>query len=124
MKNHNLLLVDDDRQLLDSMAAWLREQGYTVFTADSCGQAREQVESHPPDLVLVDVRLNDGDGFEVLAWCRKHHPQLTVVLITGYGTVETGVEALRAGAFDLLTKPLIDEELAMALERALSQKKV
>ncbi|MBC7856119.1 MAG: sigma-54-dependent Fis family transcriptional regulator [Pirellulaceae bacterium] len=124
MKNHNLLLVDDDRHLLDSMAAWLREQGYTVFTAESCRQAREQIASHALDLVLVDVRLNDGDGFEVLAWCRQNHPHLTVVLITGYGTVETGIEALRAGAFDLLTKPLIDEELAMALERALSQKKV
>lgn len=124
MKNHNLLLVDDDRHLLESMAAWLREQGYNVFTADSCRQAREQINANSLDLVLADVRLNDGDGFEILAWCRKNHPQLTVMLITGYGTVETGIEALRAGAFDLLTKPLIDEELAMALERALSQKKV
>jgi DNA-binding NtrC family response regulator len=124
MKSHNLLLVDDDRHLLDSMAAWLRDQGHTVSTADSCRQAREQIDSRPFDLVLVDVRLNDGDGFEVLAWCRKNHPQLTVVLMTGYGTVETAIEALRAGAFDLLTKPLIDEELAMAIERAVSQKKV
>ncbi len=124
MKTHNLLLIDDDRHLLDSMATWLREQGYNVFTAEGCQQAREQIEAHSLDLVLADVRLNDGDGFEILAWCRKNHPHLTVVLITGYGTVETGIEALRAGAFDLLTKPLIDEELAMALERALSQKKV
>src|SRR5678816_4701854 len=104
-RSHNLLLVDDDRHLLDSMAAWLRDQGHTVSTADSCRQAREQIDSRPFDLVLVDVRLNDGDGFEVLAWCRKNHPQLTVVLMTGYGTVETAIEALRAGAFDLLTKP-------------------
>src|SRR4051812_7220442 len=124
MKNNSLLLVDDDRPLLESMGSWLREQGYTLFTASSCQQAMEQIAAHPLDLVLVDVRLNDGDGFDVLAWCRKNYPQLTVVLITGYGTVETGIEALRAGAFDLLTKPLIDEELSMAIDRALTQREV
>ena len=72
MKNHNLLLVDDDRHLLESMAAWLREQGYNVFTADGCRQAKEQIEAHSLDLVLADVRLNDGDGFEILAWWRKN----------------------------------------------------
>jgi DNA-binding NtrC family response regulator len=124
MKNSSLLLVDDDRQLLDAMSGWLREQGYTVFTAAGCEQAKAQIAAHPLDLVLVDVRLGDDDGFDVLAWCRQNHPQLTVVLITGYGTVETGIEALRAGAFDLLTKPLIDQELEMAIDRALSQRKV
>src|SRR5688500_10115807 len=120
----NLLLVDDDRHLLDSMAGWLREQHYDVATAATAKDAIAASDARTVDLALVDIRLEHGDGFEVLAHCRKHHPHTTVILITGYGTVETGIEALRAGAFDLLTKPLIDEELAMALERALSQKKV
>jgi DNA-binding NtrC family response regulator len=119
-----LLLVDDDRHLLDSMAAWLREQQYEVYTAAGVREAVAVVGSRHFDLVLADIRLADGEGFEVLAHCRKHHPGLTVVLITGYATVETGIEALRAGAFDLLTKPLIDQELLLAIERALSQKKV
>lgn len=119
-----LLLVDDDRHLLDSMAAWLREQQYDVLAASGVRDAIPLVDSHQLDLVLADMRLTDGDGFEILAHCRKHHPQLTVILITGYATVETGIEALRAGAFDLLTKPLIDQELLMAIERALSQRKV
>ena len=119
-----LLLVDDDRHLLDSMAAWLREQQYEVHTAAGVRDAAGLVDARKFDLVLADIRLADGDGFAVLAHCRKHHPGLTVVLITGYATVETGIEALRAGAFDLLTKPLIDQELLMAIERALSQKKV
>ncbi|MEX2027037.1 MAG: sigma-54 dependent transcriptional regulator, partial [Pirellulaceae bacterium] len=119
-----LLLVDDDRHLLDSMAAWLREQQYEVCTAAGVREAVAVVGSRHFDLVMADIRLADGEGFEVLAHCRKHHPGLTVVLITGYATVETGIEALRAGAFDLLTKPLIDQELLLAIERALSQKKV
>ncbi|HQU43867.1 MAG TPA: sigma-54 dependent transcriptional regulator, partial [Pirellulales bacterium] len=124
MKRHSLLLVDDDRHLLDSMADWLREQGYQVDTAGTAASAVQAIERKSFDLILVDVRLGDGDGFDVLAYARRERPQSTVILITGYGTVETAVEAIRAGAFDLLTKPLIDEELHISIERALNQRKV
>ncbi|MDP6444014.1 MAG: sigma-54 dependent transcriptional regulator, partial [Pirellulaceae bacterium] len=70
------------------------------------------------------IRLGEGDGFEILSHVREHHPGLDVILMTGYGTMETGIEALRAGAVDLLTKPLIDEELLMSIDRALSQRRV
>src|SRR5262245_28114086 len=124
MKSGNLLLVDDDRHVLDSMAGWLREQGYGVLAATSRDDALRLIKERPVDLVLADIRLGDGDGFQVLGWCREHYPHIAVILITGYGTVETAIDALRAGAFDLLTKPLIDEELAMAIDRALSQRQV
>jgi len=124
MKSGRLLLVDDDRHVLDSMAGWLRDQGYQILTAGSRDEALRQIKDKPLDLVLADIRLGDGDGFEILGWCREHYPQIAVILITGYGTVETAIDALRAGAFDLLTKPLIDEELEMAIDRALSQRKV
>jgi DNA-binding NtrC family response regulator len=124
MTQASLLLIDDDRHVLESMSQWLREQGYKVDTASTRGEALATVGKKPYDLVLADVRLPDGDGFEILAHCREHHPNTTVILITGYGTVETGIEALREGAFDLLTKPLIDQELEMAIDRALSQRKV
>ncbi len=96
MNNGSLLLVDDDRHVLDSMSDWLREQGYDVAEASSRADALRQVDHRSFDLVLSDVRLQDGDGFDVLAHCRKHHPETTVILLTGYGTVETGVEAIRA----------------------------
>jgi len=124
MKPGQLLLVDDDRHVRESMASWLREVGYRVDVASGCRDAVQQLGKRPYDLVLADVRLQDGDGFEVLAHCRRQHPATTVILITGYGTVETGIEALRAGAFDLLTKPLIDQELEMAIDRALAQQQV
>src|SRR5439155_2665515 len=122
MTPRTLLLVDDDRLVLDGMATWLREQGYDVHAASGRETAIGQLKERRFDLVLADIRLADGDGFEILAHCRQHYPHTTVVLITGYATVETGIEALRAGAFDLITKPLIDEELSMAIDRALTQR--
>src|SRR5689334_13693121 len=109
-KTGHLLLIDDDRHVLESMATWLREQGFQIDTAASVAQAKTLIEKQGYDLVLCDIRLGDGDGFEVLAYTRQQRPGTTVTLITGYGTVDTGIEALRAGAFDLLTKPLIDDE--------------
>ena len=120
----SLLLVDDDRHVLDSMSQWLRGKNYRVDTARDCQSAVSQIETKPYDLVICDVRLGAEDGFEVLAHCRENNPGTTVILVTGYGTVETGVEAIRAGAFDLLTKPLLDQELEMSIDRALSQREV
>jgi len=119
-----LLLVDDDRHVLASMADWLREQGYQLDTANSYATAVAALDRRGYDLVLADIRLGDGDGFDVLAHARSKQPVPVVIMITGYGTVESAVEAIRAGAFDFLTKPLIDEELAMSIERALNQQRV
>ena len=119
-----LLLVDDDRHVLASMADWLRDQGYEVDTAVNLADGRTAVDRKPYDLVLVDIRLGEEDGFELLEYCRRNRPDAEVIMVTGYGTVDTAVEAIRLGAFDFLTKPLIDEELLVAIERALNQQKV
>ena len=124
MTKGTLLLVDDDRHVLASMAEWLREQGYQVDAAASRAEALAALGRKSYDVVLPDIRLGDGDGFDILAHCRQHHPASAVIMITGYGSVEAAVEAIRAGAFDFLTKPLIDEELEMAIHRALNQRKV
>jgi len=124
MPKASLLLVDDDRHLLDAMVDWLREQNYHVRGASGLQDAVEILQQDSFDLVISDIRLQDGDGFDVLKYCRDRQPSSTIILMTGYGTVETGIEAIRAGAFDLLTKPLIDEELEIAINRALSQRKV
>ena len=123
-KQASILLVDDDRHILESMSQWLGEQGYSVDTAASFQEALQKLNKNHYQLGIVDVRLQDGDGFDILRHCREHAPQMTIILVTGYGSVEIGIDALREGAFDLLTKPLIDKELEMALNRALSQREV
>jgi len=123
-KNQQILLVDDDRHLLESMGAWLVEQGFKVSLASNSEEALRLLSESDHDLALIDLRLGDEDGMALLRESKKHHPNLVVVLMTGYATVDTGVEAIRAGAFDLMTKPLIDDEILMAFDRALSQQKV
>ena len=120
----NLLLIDDDRHVLRSMAEWLRDQGYPTDTAESCAAGIAAVDRKAYDLVLADIRLGDGDGFDILEHCRRTRPDTSVIMISGYGTVDSAVEAIRLGAFDFLTKPLIDDELEMAIQRALSQRQV
>ena len=124
MKSASLLLVDDDRHLLVSMADWLREQGYQVDEAATLPAGKTAVDKKAYDLVLADVRLGEEDGFDLLNHCRNQTRPTSVILITGYGNVDTAVEAVRAGATDFLTKPLIDEELEISIERALNQQKL
>ncbi len=124
MKAASILLVDDDRHVLHSMGDWLRDQGYELDAVSSRAEALASLAKRPYDVVLADIRLKDGDGFDILSHCRQRHPDSSVILITGYGSVDSAVEAIRAGAFDYLTKPLIDDELEMAIERALHQHKV
>lgn len=120
----SLLLVDDDLQVLESMADWLRDQGFDVDTATGQSDALERLTAKAYDLLLSDIRLQDGDGFDLLEQSLRRRPGTQVILLTGYGTADSAIDAIRAGAFDYLTKPLIDDELLMAIERALGQRKV
>jgi DNA-binding NtrC family response regulator len=124
MTKPRLLLVDDDRHVLDSMADWLRSQNYDVDATGSYLDALERLRGRAFDLVLADVRLGDGDGLDLLEQCRRNWPGIPVILMTGYGSADGAIEAIHAGAFDYVTKPLIDDELRMAIERALSQRSV
>ena len=121
---HRILLVDDDQHLLQSLGSWLKDQGFDVQLAADKASAEKALSSKTFDLAFVDLRLGDEDGMDILSHCRKHHPNVVVILMTGYATVDTGVEAIRAGAFDLMTKPLIDDEILIAINRALSQQQV
>lgn len=124
MHKGSLLLVDDDRQVLDSMADWLRDQGLNVDTSTGYADALEKLSKKTYELLLVDVRLQDGDGFDLLEQVRRNYPDSNVVMITGYGDADAAVEAMRAGAADYLTKPLIDDELLMTIERTFAQREV
>ena len=124
-KNHgSLLVVDDDRHILEAMADYLRSLGHRTETAQSCQQAMQRMAEHPLEVVICDVNLPDRDGFQLLEWGVEHCPDSSIILLTGYGTIESAVEAIRIGAFDYLTKPVIDDELNIAIQRALGQRAI
>ncbi|HPZ83764.1 MAG TPA: response regulator, partial [Thermogutta sp.] len=83
MSKATLLLVDDDRHLLNAMAVWLREQGYKVDTGASVQDARRELTQRGYDVAIIDIRLPDGDGFEVLRFAKERYPEMPVILITG-----------------------------------------
>ena len=120
----SILLVDDDYQLASSMAAWLRELSHDVTTAESIQSAKSILSKESFALVITDLRLGREDGFDLIEHIRNEHPQTSVLVVTGYATPDTAVQAVRAGAYDLLTKPVIDDELTLAIERATEQKKI
>ena len=125
MTKPQLLLVDDDRHVLESMADWLRGQGYEL---DASAGYADALEQPAPQDVRPGAGRRPAPRRRRLRSARTMPPQLArrrkSILITGYGTPDGAIEAIRAGAFDYLTKPLIDDELLMAIERAISQRSV
>ncbi|MBI5759233.1 MAG: sigma-54-dependent Fis family transcriptional regulator [Planctomycetales bacterium] len=120
----NLLLVDDDKFILEAMADYLRGLGHRTETAQSCQEALVRIAEYPFDAVVCDVNLPDEDGLHVLEFVRQQWPDTPCILITGFGTIESAVEAIRIGAFDYLSKPLIDDELHFCIQKALGQRMV
>ncbi len=119
-----ILLVDDDIHLVHSLGDWLTDRGYCVEVATDLGGARQQLAEQEFDVLITDLRIADEDGFDLIRSTAKHHPSVAVLVMTGYAGPHTAVEAVRAGAFDLLTKPISDEELLLAIDRAISHQHV
>lgn len=124
MHHGSLLVVDDDRPLLESMAEYLRGLGHRTETASTAREAISRMKEFPFDVVICDVNLPDHDGFHLLEWARQNTPETQVILLTGFGTIENAVDAIRMGAFDYLTKPLVDDELNFSIQRALGQRQI
>ena len=120
----SLLVIDDDKYVLDAMAEYLRELGYRTETSPTCLDAIERMRDYTFDVAVCDVCLPDADGFHLLEWAVENAPDTAVILLTGYGTIESAVEAIRLGAFDYLTKPIIDEELKLSIERAFERRRL
>jgi DNA-binding NtrC family response regulator len=117
----NILVVDDDRIILDSLCEFLSLEGYRTSGAETLKGAIAELEKHNHSLVITDVNLPDGDGLDLLDIIGKNHPQTVVIAITGYGSIENAVRAIKRGAYEYLTKPIADDELRLAVERATKQ---
>jgi two-component system response regulator RegA len=110
-----LLLVDDDAPLRERLARALDQRGFAVTTADSVGAGVKLAGSAPPDFAVVDLRLGDGSGLDVVAALRAARADVRVVMLTGYGNIATAVAAVKAGAVDYLSKPADADTIAAAL---------
>ncbi len=122
MSEPRLLVVDDDRAHAEALKAVLERDPYLVEIADSFTAARDRLGVRDFDLVLSDLRLGDGDGLELLRILQEEHPRTSMILITGYGSIETAVEAMRAGAADYLAKPVSFDELRTRVDRELEKR--
>ncbi|GAW28331.1 sigma-54 dependent transcriptional regulator [Carboxydocella sp. ULO1] len=115
-----ILVIDDEEHLRWILSKALNKTGYRVLTAATGQEGLKLVSEQMPDLVLLDLRLPDLDGITILKTIKKDQPQLPVIVITAHGTVETAIEAMKAGAVDYLTKPFDLDELKLVIERTLT----
>lgn len=118
-----VLVVDDDRAVRDVLCALLVDEGYEVESVGGARQALETVASVRPEIVLSDMKMPEHDGMWLLDELQREHPDVGVLLLTGYGDTETAVECLRRGAMDYLLKPPRVVDLVKAVERALSRQR-
>ncbi len=121
---HSILIVDDDQIVADSLAAFFQSEGCEATAVYTPDDAIEQLKQSTYDILLTDLNLPKINGIDLLRRAKSISPSTAVILLTGYAAIETAVEALRTGAVDFLTKPVVDDELRLALTRALQQHEV
>jgi len=119
-----ILIVDDQRNMRTTTALVLRQAGYQVGEAESGEAALTQLLTEPVDLVLTDLKMEGMDGIAVLRGALEISPSTQVIVMTGYGTVESAVEAMQKGAYDYLSKPFKESELLVRVERALEKRRL
>jgi len=111
----SLLIVDDDKPFLTRLARAMEGRGFVVDTADSVEEAVAKAKSRPPAFAVVDMRLGDGNGLDVVAAIREKRADSRTVILTGYGNIATAVTAVKLGAVDYLAKPADADEVFAAL---------
>jgi DNA-binding NtrC family response regulator len=116
-----VLILDEDRIILQSLAQFLAREGYEARTADEPADALAQLDAAQFELLIADVNIPGVNPANFLREVRRRFPQTVVVVITGYGSIEGAVEATKMGAFDYLTKPIVDDEIRVVVEKAIRQ---
>src|ERR1700693_6394676 len=113
----NLLIVDDERSIREACREVAQSLGFAACAADSAEQAYRHLDNQSFDAVLLDLRLPGVGGLEALRRIKERRPEAVVVVVTGYGTVQSAVQAMKHGAYDYVTKPFSMDELKLLLER-------
>lgn len=118
----SILIVEDDITYGMMLKTWLTKKGFEVSTASSILRARKQIESHPSDLILSDLRLPDDDGIDLLKWMKERGMDIPLIMMTGYADIQSAVQAMKLGASDYVAKPVNPEELLKKISEALQKK--
>jgi DNA-binding NtrC family response regulator len=118
---HSVLLVDDDSAFRGVLASELQRAGFAVVPAASGEEAVRRAAELEPELVLLDLRLPDASGLDVLRTIREKSPASDVIMLTGHGSIDTAIESIRAGAFDYVAKPCPLDDLEVRMQRALER---
>ena len=122
----DILIVDDERDIRSLISMTLEDEGYATKQAAGAAEARNLLLSEPPKLAILDIWMRDSDmdGLELLEWSKSIYPDLPILMISGHGTIETAVQAIRNGAYDFIEKPFKEERLLMMVARALESAKL
>ena len=114
-EDRSLLLVDDDESFLKRLGKAMEKRGFTVELAESVAQGKSIADARPPAYAVVDLRLEDGNGLDVVEALRERRPDSRIVVLTGYGAIATAVAAVKIGAVDYLSKPADATDVTNAL---------
>ena len=114
-ENKSLLIVDDDNPFRERLARAMEKKGFEVFQAESVQKGIESVKAKKPGFAVVDLRLNDGNGLEVVKEIQSNNSLSRIIMLTGYGNIPTAVAAIKEGAIDYLAKPADADEIEAAL---------
>ena len=120
----NLLIVDDERSIREACREVAQSLGFTAYVADSAEHAYRLLDTQAFDAVLLDLRLPGAGGLDALRRIKERRPEAVVIVVTGYGTVQSAVQAMKNGAYDYVTKPFSLDELKMLLERVATHLKL
>lgn len=110
-----LLIVEDDKPFLQRLASAMQTRGFAVTTAESVAEGLQQVEHAAPAFAVVDMRLGDGNGLDVISALKRSRPDARAIILTGYGNIATAVNAVKLGAVDYLAKPVDADDVVSAL---------
>jgi two-component system response regulator HydG len=124
MVGSHILLVEDDDSLRVTQALYLEREGFQVTAVGSGGEALRRIAADQFQAVVTDLRLDEIDGLQILAAAKESSPETEVVLITGFGSVDTAVEAMKSGAYDYLTKPVDPDDLVLTLKKAVERRQL
>ncbi len=118
------MIVDDEPLVRNSLSEFLALHGYAVSNASNGKQALGLLKDYVADIVITDIKMPEMDGIQLLKKIRTGYPGTPVILMTGYGSIENAVEAMKEGAYDYVTKPIIDEEIKLSIERLIKHRQL